>query len=653
MNFRNLLRNKSLVIAVSAMVVVFLLFLAAITVIQANSVSFIRHADTANGIVQRFDSGLYDSNLSVLSDSVRNLRSSGDFKEPISSQFNSVISAIDKSNSLDVQNNNKAAIKSALLTLTQSLETDREKKTKLTKYLAIAAAILSIVFLLLIVFPIISRLAKNEDTVVEAKKESEGIMSTVSEGLFLLTKDNDFGIEQSTSLREMFRFDRDLEGNFFDFIGNYVTPSTIQVAQDYLGLLYGDRVKEKLVKDLNPLNEVEINIVRRDGSFETRYLNFKFSRVMEGDKLSHLLGSVSDVSREVLLRQELEESKEEQEAQLDLLMNILHIDSGQLETFFNTADETLHSINEELEAKGHSDSEIRKKLKEIYENAHRVKGDAAALGLHKFEFSVHEFEESISEVQKTNKTISGKQLLPTVTKLRELFAELQNMRSLVSKFAENYTSGGAAQAGESDQSGSVNPASAVAASTVSMVHSDLEKPLYKIASTVCERSDKRAFLSTYGLDQTVHLPDDLSEVITSAGVQIIRNSIVHGCLSPVERIGQGKSDYINIIASLAETDKGFTFTVRDDGQGIDEQAVINRALELGFVEQDQVDSLTSKQIVGFLFRSGFSTKEDADLDGGRGVGLNAVYSMVIKAGGTLSMSHKQGRYCQFKLHFPR
>ena len=67
MNFRNLLRNKSLVIAVSAMVVVFLLFLAAITVIQANSVSFIRHADTANGIVQRFDSGLYDSNLGVLS----------------------------------------------------------------------------------------------------------------------------------------------------------------------------------------------------------------------------------------------------------------------------------------------------------------------------------------------------------------------------------------------------------------------------------------------------------------------------------------------------------------------------------------------------------------------------------------------------------
>jgi len=317
---------------------------------------------------------------------------------------------------------------------------------------------------------------------------------------------------------------------------------------------------------------------------------------MEGDKLSHLLGSVSDVSREVLLRQELEESKEEQEAQLDLLMNILHIDSGQLETFFITADETLHSINEELEAKGHSDSEIRKKLKEIYENAHRVKGDAAALGLHKFEFSVHEFEESISNVQQTNKTISGKQLLPTVTKLRELFAELQNMRSLVSKFAENYTSGSTTQSGESVQINSENSGVNTAASTVSMVHSDLEKPLYKIASTVCERSDKRAFLSTYGLDQTVHLPDNLSEVITSAGVQIIRNSIVHGCLSPVERIGQGKSDYINIIASLVETDKGFTFTIRDDGQGIDEQSVISRALELGFIEQNQVDSLTSKHV---------------------------------------------------------
>ena len=425
MNFQNLLRNKALTIAVTAMAGVFLLFLFVIHVIQATSVDYVRYADTASGITKRLDSGLYKGQIDLLKKDVGQLRVGSAFKPPILKQLRAIDQAVDKAtvdgifdsaSSIGSAVSTKDDVKSALTVLTVSLEAARDKKVNLAKYMQIAAAILSLVFLLLIIFPLISRLAKNEDTVVEAKKEAEGIMGTVSEGLFLLTKDNEFGIEQSTSLREMFRFDRDLEGNFFEFIGNYVPQSTIQVAEDYLGLLYGDRVKEKLVKDLNPLNEVEISIARRDGSFENRYLNFKFSRVMEDGKLSHLLGSVTDVSREVLLKQELEDSREEQEAQLDLLMNILHIDNAQLESFFNTADDTLHGINEDLEAKGHSDSDIRKKLKGIYENAHRIKGDAAALGLHKFEFSVHEFEETINNVQNTNKSISGKQLIPTVAK---------------------------------------------------------------------------------------------------------------------------------------------------------------------------------------------------------------------------------------------
>jgi len=65
-----------------------------------------------------------------------------------------------------------------------------------------------------------------------------------------------------------------------------------------------------------------------------------------------------------------------------------------------------------------------------------------------------------------------------------------------------------------------------------------------------------------------------------------------------------------------------------------------------------VDDLTPNDVVNFLFRSGFSTKEDADLDGGRGVGLNAVYTMVMEAGGVLSMRYKKGIYCQFQAFFP-
>lgn len=645
MNFRNLLRNKGLVFAVSGLVGLFLLFLLIINIIQNNSINYIRHVDSVNRISNNLTAGLYDNKVDLLLKSTQQLKASDDFKGSSLSQFNTLITSVNQQKNAFSQVD-YSKVKQNISGLARSLELERDKKTNLARYMQIAAAILVIVFVVLIIFPLISRLARQEDTVVEVKKETEGIMSTVTEGLFLLTTDNEFGIEQSTSLKEMFRSERDLEGDFFDFIANYVPQSTIQVTKDYLDLLYGDRVKEKLVKDLNPLNEVEINIARRDGSFESRFLDFKFSRVMEDNKLSHLLGSVTDVTREVTLRNQLQESREEQEAQLDLLMSILHIDNKQLKSFFQTADTTLDSINKELEAKGHSDGEIRRKLNGIFENAHRLKGDAAALGLHKFEFSVHALEEAVSDVQKNTRTISGKDLLPAVTQLKVLFSEVQNIRGLVTKFADNFSDTSSANTQEDSEN-----------STQTLVpagdhYSSLEQPLHNIVSTLCDRTDKRASLLTYGLGEESDIPADLAEVMVSSSVQFIRNSIVHGGLLPLERLEQQKTDFLNIVTSVTKSDQGYTLIVRDDGEGLDEDAILARAIEMGLIDEDAAQALKPGAAVRYIFQPGFSTKDDADIDAGRGVGLNAVYSMIKKAGGTISLRHKKGGFCQFQAFFP-
>ena len=184
------------------------------------------------------------------------------------------------------------------------------------------------------------------------------------------------------------------------------------------------------VKDLNPLNKVEVSITRRDGSIENRYLDFNFARVMVDGELQHLLGSVTDVTREVRLEQELENNKQEQEAQLDLLMNILHLDKRSLSRFYSETESSLDSINETLQERGHSSDQIRNKLITISEQAHKIKGDAAALKLHNFEFIMHEFETELAIVQQTKGSISGREVLPAVTKLKDVFKELNNMQSL-------------------------------------------------------------------------------------------------------------------------------------------------------------------------------------------------------------------------------
>ena len=40
------------------------------------------------------------------------------------------------------------------------------------------------------------------------------------------------------------------------------------------------------------------------------------------------------------------------------------------------------------------------------------------------------------------------------------------------------------------------------------------------------------------------------------------------------------------------------------------------------------------------------------MDGGRGVGLDAVKDLTAKLGGQLNVSSKQGQFCEFRLEIP-
>jgi len=648
MRLEKLMRFKGLTFGTLGLVLAFLLYLALNFVLQTTAKNDAKYATAVIQLV-----GQVSSNLS-LPESKRVIDELSAFKSGKSVQVaGDVIDTYTlagflspETSSLDglVENLKAADLESAsksAATLSTNIKRRLAKKLKLTNYLQIAAAIIAVVVYLLGIIPMILQLSDSEETEVQAVDETKGIMSTVTEGLFLLDHDYQIGLEQSASLKQMFKTERDLEGDFFDFIGQYVSPHTVQTAREFLGLLYGDRVKEKLVKDLNPLNEVEINLVRRDGSYESRYLDFQFNRVMEGDTLKQLLVSVTDETRRVLLERELAETKEEQEAQMDLLFRILQVDQGQLRAFFATAETDLVSVNSTLEARGHGDAEIRKKVLEISRTIHKLKGDATALGLHKFEFIAHALEEELVTAKSTTEALTGKSLLPAITKLKDLFSELEQMQSLVEKLGQGQTQD--LLTSSSNTTPSVDQPSE---------KNGLAGVLHDLVKTVSERNEKRAHLSTFGLTLD-DLPDALQEPMQSMAVQLVRNSVVHGALLPEERINSGKTDYINITASLNETDEAYTLLVRDDGEGFDNQAILDRAIELGIIKTEQLDRINVEQAFKLIFHPSFSRLSEANLDGGRGVGLDVVHTMAKELGGGISVQHKHGRFCQFKVAIPK
>ena len=597
-----------------------------------------RHAIYTNNLSQALRYG-DDDKHSLVNHALTLYEQGGQIHHATVKPLNKLLSseAVDLAKTKSALNNhNYVQVNANVETISVRLRTEIAKKNKLIKTLIIVMGIFTAVLYALMSFYLIRREKARENIEEAIIQESEGILNTVSEGLFLLGKDHQIGIQQSASIKEMFKQERDLEGDFFEFISQYVTQSDLNIAKDFLGLLFGDRVKEKLIKSLNPLDKVEINIARRDGSFERRYLEFNFKRVIEDEKLKHLLVSVTDITRKVELEKELQEAKDEQEAQIDLLKNILHIDSKQLKIFFSTTDENLNKINNVLE-NGHGKYEsksIRGVVTEISQTIHAVKGDAAALGLHHIEFEAHDFEESIKKIDLNASNLSGKDLLPLTSHLRTLFKEMNSMSTLIEKFSSSI---GSSEVKEVDNNGQE-------------VDSLFLSQLQGLVDNVSERNNVKVNLNTVGLCDA-KIPDNLKDDISTAAIQLARNAIVHGGETPAIRLGKDKSASMQLDINVAKTYRGYELTVRDDGKGIDERHVIARAQELNLIEGDAKD-LSLASCINYLFDPSFSSQKEASLDAGRGVGLSLVKKILAKYHGKIFVKSERNKSTQFHLIFP-
>ena len=706
-------RYRALFFAVTGLIVFFLLFLAINTALISQAIKASNYPNIVKDAGKSIASGTNKNTSIVLLNQLKN-GVSGDF-DPIDKFLTPDKSGIEQIIK-QLADGDTGAASSTMQRLSVMVNEKAEKKQNLVKVLQIVAAILVALLYFLLLIPLFIRLSQSKETEQIAQKEAEGIMGTVSEGLFLLDSNHEIGVEQSASLKGMFKLDRDLEGNFFDFILQYVTQDNVNIAKDYIELLFGDRVKEKLVEDLNPLKQVEINIIRRDGSYENRYLDFKFKRVLVDGKLSHLLGSVTDVTKQVMLERELIESREEQEAQIDLLMSILHVDNQQLDRFFTSTTNSLNTINETLEARGHSTSEIRAKLEDISREVHKVKGDAASLNLNNFEFAAHALEDEIKDVQSTNGKIAGKQLLPATTKLRDLYSELERMKSLVDKFSTALTSNAsvpsnvldelknskneASSANDQDFSGEQSTSSESSdqpssEQTEDLIHedslglvdqldenldelsddendeilvdamqqtepqADTEHPVLEydfttiaqLAENVGNRNDITVNYTQEGIGND-QIPSHLGETIHSTLIQLVRNSIVHAGEPEEIRLSNGKSAALNIHASFSNGDGGYLLKVRDDGKGIDNEKVLQKALENELITSEQAEKLDPQKAIALIFRPGFSSRDSADIDGGRGVGLDVVLKQTRDSKGKISVRSAKNKGTTFSFSYP-
>lgn len=148
------------------------------------------------------------------------------------------------------------------------------------------------------------------------------------------------------------------------------------------------------------------------------------------------------------------------------------------------------------------------------------------------------------------------------------------------------------------------------------------------------------------LDRTV--VDEIGDPL----MHLLRNSADHGLESAEVRKERGKPEVGSIFLDAYQDGNNVVIEVRDDGNGIDTEAVKRKALEKGIVTREQADSMSGKEAIELLFHAGFSTSEKVSDVSGRGVGLDVVKSKIEALSGDVEVKSKLGEGSTWIIRLP-
>jgi len=142
------------------------------------------------------------------------------------------------------------------------------------------------------------------------------------------------------------------------------------------------------------------------------------------------------------------------------------------------------------------------------------------------------------------------------------------------------------------------------------------------------------------------------ETIGEPLVHLVRNAIDHGLEFPEQRLSLGKKAAGTVILRALREGSIIALEVEDDGQGIDKDKVLKKAIALGLASPEEAESLEEEQIFDFLFVSGFSTAEKVTKVSGRGVGMDAVKATVRDLNGSVKVKTRLGAGTVVRLELP-
>jgi chemotaxis protein histidine kinase CheA len=153
---------------------------------------------------------------------------------------------------------------------------------------------------------------------------------------------------------------------------------------------------------------------------------------------------------------------------------------------------------------------------------------------------------------------------------------------------------------------------------------EVEPRLRSLISKTAEACKKKIDVSVK-MDEVL-LPKDVFAKVSEMATHLLSNAVDHGIedLEGRRKANKEESGKVRIFVKVADSGQAFTLTIEDDGNGVDEKKIVERAITMGLITKEESPQYLKNKDAAFslMMRQGFSTREVETEVSGRGVGLD-------------------------------
>lgn len=459
-------------------------------------------------------------------------------------------------------------------------------------------------------------------------KQSEVVFENVNQGIFLMDVKFNMSKLYSKEMENIFKNDKIAGENFIQFM----RPRLIARDQDALEMfvkhLFNADIEEDVVNKLNPIEHVQIFSSNEQGELNSKYIKVSFSRVKDnGGVIHNILVTVIDETETVLLQKEIEESEGKNKQEMELMLSILKIDPIVLGEFLTTCKQSLGGISQRYETD--SDKNFKELISFTYNTIHNLKANASLIELQALADSFHEIEELLSKLQ--GKKLIGDDFLKILYEINVVNDIIDNMHDLLARILSvSYKNTDKNELDSSEK---------------------LVSTLREGAAKISQEMNKRVEFQ-FENDGGFSIPERYKTDIKDILLQLIRNSVVHGIELPEDRIQKKKLENGLIKVTISEVNDRLSLHYFDDGQGLDLNKIMQKALTEKLISAEQITSFSTKDIGRLLFKDGFTTAHEVNQHAGRGQGMSLIGRIIKKLDGDIKMNFKKGESFEMQFSFP-